>query len=348
MVLKNNYDYKGLDYLETSLDVLDCYIDDIKNGYSDTTIHLCMYEIVESEYKPFLKFLLEKNAYNELQFLIMNPFQIYMNKKPFMEFVKDYIKVLLHINYISNEINYDYKGMVKNGNQLYLFIDISYMKLELNDVYKENNLWFTLIHEIIHTKRLCDINVQEETSLFFEYYPNFLFIEDQKKEIVEIPMVAYIGQPEKKLEFTYTFGVSKSFEMMGYYYYFTNYENAIQQIKDQMQGETKEKIGIVRSAIFKGKMLLKVNDINDSIDESEIKKKRCTELEYNHKYEALTMRISDYDGKWTEDYDSVYLGQIELDDGTFLNNTPLYVIKEFKQQHSLSYHFIDKNGNTIL
>ena len=95
-------------------------------------------------------------------------------------------------------------------------------------------------------------------------------------------------------------------------------------------------------------MLIKINDIHDPTDESELKKNRCKEPEYDNKYEGLTMRISDYDATWAQHYDSVYLGQVELDDGTLLKNTPLYALKYFNQQHSLSYHYIDKIGNFIL
>ena len=54
------------------------------------------------------------------------------------------------------------------------------------------------------------------------------------------------------------------------------------------------------------------------------------------------MRITDYDGKWTEDYDSVYLGKVELDDGNFIKETPLIVVKNYNQQYPLSYHYINK------
>ena len=54
------------------------------------------------------------------------------------------------------------------------------------------------------------------------------------------------------------------------------------------------------------------------------------------------MRISDHDGKWTNMYDSVYLGRTELDDGTFLKNTPIWVVKNYNQQFSLSYKLVPR------
>jgi hypothetical protein len=55
------------------------------------------------------------------------------------------------------------------------------------------------------------------------------------------------------------------------------------------------------------------------------------------------MRISDHNGQWSEFNDSVFLGKIELDNGEYLKNTPVYVLKEYEQQIPLSYHFIDKS-----
>ena len=83
--------------------------------------------------------------------------------------------------------------------------------------------------------------------------------------------------------------------------------------------------------------------INDSIkDKSEIKKQRLQDETLDQKLERLTMRISDHDGKWTDKYDSAYLGNLELDDGTFLNKQ-IFVIKEYEQQVPLSFHYINKN-----
>jgi hypothetical protein len=70
--------------------------------------------------------------------------------------------------------------------------------------------------------------------------------------------------------------------------------------------------------------------------------------ETTNKFEQLTMRISDYDGKWTDMYDSVQIGIIELDNGEKLKETPILVVKNYEQQVPLSYHYIDKKllGNT--
>ena len=65
-------------------------------------------------------------------------------------------------------------------------------------------------------------------------------------------------------------------------------------------------------------------------------------IEKDRNMEILTMRISDHDGKWADNYDSVFLSKTELDNGAYLKNTPIMVLKEYEQQIPLSYHLIDK------
>jgi hypothetical protein len=43
------------------------------------------------------------------------------------------------------------------------------------------------------------------------------------------------------------------------------------------------------------------------------------------------MRISDHAGKWAENYDSVVVGRVELDDGSFLRDSPFIVVKKHEQ-----------------
>ena len=83
---------------------------------------------------------------------------------------------------------------------------------------------------------------------------------------------------------------------------------------------------------------------NDPNDDSEIKKQRLNDSSLKHNCEIQTLRISDHDGIWTKTYDSVYLGNIELDDGSFIEETPLIVLKDYKQQIPLSFHFINKSS----
>ena len=80
-------------------------------------------------------------------------------------------------------------------------------------------------------------------------------------------------------------------------------------------------------------------------DESNVKKEMLIDPKLDNKYQALTSRISDHDGKWTDKYDSAYIGySIELDDGTKLKENCLTVVKNYEQQLPLTCQYIEKNS----
>jgi hypothetical protein len=56
----------------------------------------------------------------------------------------------------------------------------------------------------------------------------------------------------------------------------------------------------------------------------------------------LQMRLNDRGGAWTINYDSVYIGKVELDDGSYFDDYPLWAVKEYEQQIVLSSHLLDK------
>jgi hypothetical protein len=271
-------------------------------------INLVIYEVNnDSQYKPFLRFLFEKNLNGELEFIKMNSVLFLLNQKPFLEYMIDYLTNVVKMNGINNELIYEFKGMNIIDSKTYLWIDITNTKLEINDVHSSSPLWFTLVDEIMNSKHICGINFDPKITHFFTENPEFLYIQDEKKEPIEIPMVAYVGRNEKKLEFTYVFGVTRcetEAAIMGPYYYFSDYDTAIKQIKDENYSG---KIGLVRLAIFLGKILINIDDSSDSED-------------------------------WDQIYDSVYLGKLD-------NN---YVIKTLDQQYPLSFHYINKNSNSII
>ena len=168
------------------------------------------------------------------------------------------------------------------------------------------------------------------------------FLVDDKDLIYELPVVCFMTSPEKKLNYNYMFGQIKEDknQILGPYYYFKDYYNAFEEAGSLIKDNTK--MGLVRFAIFTGNIKYIENYPDDPVDESEIKKQRLQDPNLDQNIERLTMRISDHDGKWAEKYDSIYLGNVELDDGSYLNKQ-LIAVKEYEQELPLSYHFINKN-----
>ena len=336
--MEKDYFYKGETFLSKSFD------SDITNYNS---VFICPYTINNISKFPFIRFLLIKNIF-ELEF-IQVPILEKMNSDEFLNFSKLCLFNLLNSiddrNYI-NEINF--KGYYEYNNNLYLFFDITKCELNINDIYQSNLFWFTLLDEILNHKHLCNIQINKNITDFFVNNDAFCFLLNNDDNSYEIPIVGYVEKEEKKLNFTYIFGESRSDinSILGPFYYFTNFFEAFKNryIKDENNEQKNVKNGIVRFALFTGITKYIENQINDTIDDSQIKQDRLKDINLDQNIERLTMRISDYDGKWSkENYDSVYLGNLELDNGALLDK-PIIVLKDYDQQIPLSYHYIDKKS----
>jgi hypothetical protein len=285
---------------------------------------------------------------------------IYFNNNT--EYILNYTKLYLYNLFLLNKFDdfndsIECTGFFNENHSLFLFVDVTKCKLNIHDIYNENNLWFVLVDEMVNKKNMCNIVIDDFVNKFFVENHDFCLLLDKKREAYEIPIVGYVGKQEDKLAFTHVFGIptKEKDAIMGPYYYFTNFNNAVKDgcwssdgkpvvkkgvlLTNNEYGRYK-KGGIVRFALFTGITKYIENYPTDKIDESSTKKQRIHDKELNNQYEQLTMRISDHDGKWTEKADSCYLGDIELDNGTFLENTPMIVLKEYNQQISLSYHYI--------
>jgi hypothetical protein len=319
----NFYYYKGLDNLEKNIDNILKYNNKIKN------IFICGYRINNTELFPFLNFLLKNDI--ETKELVFPSLSSNELSSDIISSITKKISSLFY-NIVSND-KYEYKGFYYYKNNIYLFFDFTNCKLIINNVYKNSIIWPVLTDEIINIKHVCNIKINSIISDFFNKNMDFTILKDKNNKIYEIPCVVYIEKEISRLNFTYMFGASKPDNnlLFGYYYYFTNFKNAINQVIKE------NKSGIVRFALFMELTKVILNSISDSTDESMLKR----ELTDNNLYENLTLRITDYDGNWSKNYDSVYVGDIELDKGEKMKNTPIYVVKKYEQQTPLSYHFID-------
>jgi hypothetical protein len=185
---------------------------------------------------------------------------------------------------------------------------------------------------------------------FFVSHKEFCFLNDESGRQIESPIVAYSSVPEKKAKFTAIFGVGKAENdgIMGPYYYFTTYENSIKmnkknymQFRSANYFSNENGLGLVRFAVFLGDLKHILNYPCDQIDCSEYKENVLKETEL----ELKTLRITDYDGNWTDKYDSIYVGKLELDDKDVIKDAPYWVVKEYEQQCPMSYHYIHKSIN---
>jgi len=294
----------------------------IKTQY--TNLSLCIYSIHHDSMIPFLQYYLEQNIlFGYLDFPSI-----------YLDFYSD---IYEQIDFVMNSISiiknkYIIKGF-KNFNEInYIFIDICNNEIKIDNSFS----FLAIIDEITNTKHIYDKKIDNNVTNLFIENPELIFLKNENNNKYEIPISVYQSVEEKRLSFTFMFGITKSDNsaIMGPYFYFSNYTNIIEKINKK-----EEKYGIIRSGIFLGSMKVPMNFLEDELDESLFKKEL---VKLKDKDAILTWRISDHDGDWSNIYDSVYLGRTMLDDGSLLKDTPLWVIKNHCQQYSLSYKIINK------
>lgn len=269
------------------------------------TVYVCAYKIDTRAMIPFIQYLLYKN--NALTF----PSFKYTNANS-STIINDTI-VLLSFLFKSPSINCLYNGYLTMDDDLYLFFDIS----NNNEIITGQKLWFSLIDEIINYNNICNFQIESTVSTLFLNNNQLLTLHDVEGNEFETPVVAYSGQHDSMLNFTFVFGVSDT-EISGNYS-FTDYVHSIKSggwsktglpemkygklITDNEYGRY-IKGGIVRFVLFLGK--------NGIINNTEL----------------LTTN-------WTTEFDSIYYNRL---------GTPTWIVSKLEQQYPLTYHYIDKKS----
>jgi hypothetical protein len=357
-----------------ALNLLDKDMDNILSSIKINEVILVPFKVNFNCSKPFNTFLLTKTFMDDLNFSYINLMHIDNSSELFLSTIHCYLYSLFSSNNELDLFKYDFetfinvidfKGLYIHDNKTYAFIDLTKVDINIGLVSKDSLYWFALLDEIVNTKQICNIEINDDVSDFFMMNNDFIYFKNSKCEQIEIPTAVYTGTHEKNLQFRFIFGnISRdSNSILSEGFYFTNYNNAFREggwsidytdefkygkkITEDDENNVNGKYikgGILRYALFLGNNLVKQNLPNDDIDNSEIKKDKVntTENANNNIYEKMTLRISDHDGVWKQHYDSVYLGKIELDDGTYLKNSPMYVIKDYYNHTPLSYHNINK------
>jgi hypothetical protein len=320
-------------------------------------IHLCVYSVNTNGKFPFLQYMLSSNIHNKLQLpTVVNCFA---NNAEIISYSKIYLTGLLQMPDSTDKMSFN--GYFEYENEMYLFFDITQIKLNINEVYASSIVRLCLIDELLNHGHVCNIQIEPLVTRLFvnNYILNLLF--NDVNVPYEIPVVAYVGKPTpEKVNFTHIFGESAKTKhaFLGPYYYFTNFSQAICQggwsstnapeyLYNKLVTDTDKgryiKGGIVRFALFIGKTKYIESDYKITIDNSEIKQSKLKDKTADYKYEMMTLTISDHDGIWANTYDSVCIGKFQLEDGGFVKNTPMLVVKEYEQQTPLSFHYINKH-----
>ena len=314
---------------------------DLDNISTDkyTNIHICSYSVNTTGKLPFLKYLLVDNGFHSLTLPTLPIYKLF-NKDTLLSYSELYLSTILEVTSFEEfKHKIQFNGFYEYNHDLYLFFDITpffdnetaLYNMSIKNFHK-TNVTFGIMDEIINRKHVHQIPIDINTTIFFAKNYFLCTLYDSTNSPIEEPVVGYVSKPTfQKAQFTFVFreNAQNKSAILGPFFYFTNYENAISQ-----------KEYLVRFALFLGNTKYIEHFPNDPIDDSDIQCQRLQDTSLDLKKERLTLRISDHEGDWSNEYDSVFLGKIELDDGSYLDNTPSYVIKNYNQQIPLSLYNI--------
>ena len=318
----------------------------------DMSVFLCIYNIDTTSVLPFIKFLLYKNK-DEL-FL---PYFKYSNKENILTQSDEKIKLIF--SEWKNMPNY--KGYISYDDKIYLIYEKPYEKTNVLFKKRHDKWWWCLSSELVDSRKVMNFPIQKNTSRFFFHNNKLLYLYDKHNQPYENPIPGYHGSYYKMTNFITVFGLNKASptSALGPYYYFASYKKALSfaiwtpnrkplEIDGKLitiDDEGKyEKAGIVRFALFTGKMKVFMNNEKDKDDKSHT----TNRLKKEDSYVKQTLKLRDVNGKWATDYNSAFIGihKINLEEKSVLTQ-PYMVLKNYNQQIPISYHYIDTKDKNI-
>ena len=338
---------------EISEEIIDSDMEDSKNNTSilkvDTTlntdkeqlkqyvgkeVNILLINKIEDAVLPFNCFLLEKQ-HNEICFLKMKLTDALIDNV-----VSKYVSITLNKNSVEIQNNLTFLGFKEDSIPTIVY---NYVQQHENVLLtRDSKYWWVLPDEIINLNNVCNFKINKEVYDFFINNNELIYLYDEKNEKIQVPQTVYYGTEKKMLNYNTTFGIQKSEKsaLIGPFYYFTNYINAIKKGGWSAQNEKHDEGGIIRFAVFPLKTYSFVYHPKLSKqDNSDIRK----EIEKtNPEYVQKTGYYRDHNGDWSNEYDSAYLGpMINKDTGEVLSEYPYFVTKNNNQQMAISYHMLD-------
>lgn len=306
-----------MDYIYFLEDIANKHFD--RNELNTNLLYILCYHIETQCKYPFLQFMMEKIPFcNNLikeQFTLPHiSINSNDNGKSIKILALEKVKKCLHS--ISNNITDDmYKGIIWTNNVIipYICVNISNINISGLLLSRNSSYWFVLPSEIINTKEICNIEIDNDVTELFIQNPELGILTNPKTNSKYIlPDAVYTGGEYKSVEFNSIFGNRKTkiYENCGEYYYF--YRSFLGAVKDVVK-DGKFKGGINRYVLFlEGELYIEFEK-DFSLTDEEIEKM----------YPESCLIIC---------YSNIY------------NPNPDILVKSYDNFLSISYHMID-NAN---
>lgn len=320
---------------------------------TDKLIHLCIFNIIEqSQSEPFILYLLNKDVNSNILYFP------HFNTRENI-----YTQATEHNKELFKEWNIlpTFKGQTEDDNNVYLFYEVKHNYI-LENLYYKDIWWWVAIFEIVNIRKILNFHIHN--SVFELFYNNSLLMSlfDEKNNKIESPYIGYCGSYYTKISFISVFGLPKQRPEMqlGPYYYFHTYKGAGRNAiwtstrkQETMNGQDialhdgglHKRGGLVRFAIFGKKIKFLLNRETDEDDDSQITKELINNKEKItvSNFTQSTLKLRDVYGKWADNHDLVYVGNILIKSETYRNRKLdiLFAARDFNQQMPLTYHYVD-------
>ena len=330
-------------------------------------VYVIVYTIVNFNDTPFLKFMLYKyeSKYRDKCTLA------FFNYKDGIDIEAQSIKYITGYSSIKTKDAFEHKGYRKYEDNIYVFFKTD--TVEQEGIYKprdaKNNMWWTLVCEIVNYKKLLNFPIDPIVINFFNNNPDVMYLYGDDGNLVSTPNVGYHGTYYKYVRNIIEDGLKESETgMLGPCYYFGTFRKAVRYAgwtsdyeyrtldgsyittdkgkyilsQADIDSGAKSSGGILRYVMFTKNMKVLLNHPAESYDYSE--KIRLLDMEGKvDRWERNTMKLHDHDAKWKRDYDSIYVGRVTLPEtkGVFLTN-PEFGIKSDTQFMLLTSHLLDE------
>ena len=322
---------------------------DIKYSKNDS-VFVCIFQIIDTTpvniiYKPYLTYLLYKYPIGSNEHLIF-PFDTIKKSNP-LTTANNLVKKIVNIDT-------NFKGYISLHNKHFFFYQLVEQVNPIKLIKRSQQLWWAIIDEICNKKMLLHFPIADICSTLFLKHPKLIYLKDNQKQNIEIPISTFYGGPAELIPFAASVGIrANASTRYGSYYYTKSYSgvmrnalftsnykerNIFSKIISNKEGKHFQG-AIIRFATFIGNdrnVLYRETDpfyhFIKQDDETVANKKEKENAEVNKKNK----------GKWAKKYDSLIFSKIKLKNFSgYFNKDPFYVIKSQKQLISLSYHLID-------
>jgi len=208
----------------------DLEFNDIVNNHNICILNILCYHVnIENKY-PFLQFMMEKVPYcnNIVKEQLTFPSIIIRNssdslKNVVLERVKSGLDMLgCDFNRVMDDM---YKGIIFGDEfgSYYALVNLTGIDINGLNFMRQTTTWIVLPSEIINTKKVFNIQVDNEVVNLFTDYPYIGLLKNPKTDTsYMLPDAVYTGSEIKKVEFCSIFGncKTKPFNSCGEYYFF--------------------------------------------------------------------------------------------------------------------------------